>query len=158
MNAAEIQTALDNVFDQALLYHGYTDYMRDYELVVHAVSDQRTGIPPAYLRYLFRNCVEADIRSALSARTWRASLDDRLIDHQMRREQGFVWGVRWQELYPGGKVIEGSERAREYAKTIGIDFHEIRIKANAHVITLVVANLEVSQLDLGYTPFVLRAE
>ncbi len=61
MNAAEIQTALDNVFDQALLYHGYTDYMRDYELVVHAVSDQRTGIPPAYLRYLFRNCVEADI-------------------------------------------------------------------------------------------------
>ncbi|MFJ7159193.1 hypothetical protein ACIQUQ_30185 [Streptomyces sp. NPDC101118] len=39
--------------------HGYGNYMGGYEVVVYATADPRTGVAPAYLRYLFRHCVEA---------------------------------------------------------------------------------------------------
>ena len=32
MDSAEIQAAFDDVFDQAILFHGFADYMRDYEV------------------------------------------------------------------------------------------------------------------------------
>jgi hypothetical protein len=32
MDNAAVQVLLDNIFDQAMVYHGFTDYMRDYEL------------------------------------------------------------------------------------------------------------------------------
>ena len=31
-------------FDQALVFHGVTDYMRDYEVFIYATADPRTGI------------------------------------------------------------------------------------------------------------------
>ena len=36
--------AFDDVFDQALVFHGITDYMRDYDVFVYATTDPRTGI------------------------------------------------------------------------------------------------------------------
>jgi hypothetical protein len=156
MDTASLQQALDDVFDQALVYHAYTDYLRDYEVIVHATADPSTGIPPAYLRYLFRHCVEADVETALSADIWRRSLDDRLIDYDTGKDlDGYVWGVKWQEFYPGAKVVPGSKRAQRWADALGIDFHEIRIQANGHTITLVFSDLQVSQLPLGYAPFVV---
>lgn len=59
MDAAALQRMLDEVFDQALVHHGFTGYLRDYEVIVHATADPRAGVQPAYLRYLFRHCVEA---------------------------------------------------------------------------------------------------
>ncbi|WP_230462284.1 hypothetical protein [Micromonospora sp. CP22] len=53
VDAATLKQALDDVFDQVLVYHGFTDYMRDYEVIVYATADPRSGIAPAYLRYLF---------------------------------------------------------------------------------------------------------
>jgi len=159
VDAAEIQRALDDVFDQALVFHAYTDYMRDYELVVQAVADPRTGIPPAYLRYLFRYCVESDVRSSVSLPGWSESLDDRLISFETGRDMdGYVWGVKWQVLYPGGRVVEGSTRASIWSESMGIDFHEIRVESNAHTITLVASDLEVTEIDPGYSPFTVQAE
>jgi hypothetical protein len=40
----EIQAAFDDVFDQALIFHGFADYLRDYGLFVYATADPRTGI------------------------------------------------------------------------------------------------------------------
>src|SRR6266496_2903321 len=126
MDTARLQQALDDVFDQALVY-------------------------PAYLRYLFRRCVEADVQTAVSAGIWRRSLDDRLIDYDTGKDlDGYVWGVRWQVLYPGAKVVPGSKRAQRWADALGIDFHEVRIQANGHNITLVFSYIQVTQLPLGY--------
>jgi arginase len=158
MNATEIQQALDDIFDQALLFHGYRDYMRDYELIVYGVADPRTRIRPNHLRYLFKYCVEADVRSTVRADVWRRSLDDRLTHMSGRKFPGYVWGVKWQGLYPGGRVIEKSDRARVWSESIGIPFHEIVIKSNAHVITLVASDLEVTEVDPGHTPFVVGDE
>lgn len=159
VNADEIDAALQDVFDQAIVFHSFTDYMRDYEIVTFSVAAPSTGIPAAYERFLFRFCVEADVRSAVSIDVWRASLDERLIDYATGQDlDGYVWGVKWQDLYPGGKVVPGSERAHRWSDALGIPFHEARIEANGHDITLVFSDLEVTTLDTGYSPFIVRSE
>lgn len=50
MDAVALQQALDDVFDQVLIYHAFTNYMRDYEAIIYATADPRTGIRPSHLR------------------------------------------------------------------------------------------------------------
>jgi hypothetical protein len=159
MDPVALQQVLDEVFDQALVYHAFTDYMRDYEVIIYATSDPRTDIPPAHLRYLFRFCVEAESQTAVPSDVWRESLDDRLIDHSTGVDRdGYVWGVKWQCLYPGATVVADSQRAAKWAKEIGIDFHEVRFETNGHNLTLVFSDLQVSELPLGYAPFTTNAD
>jgi hypothetical protein len=66
MDLAELQNHLDDIFDQALVYHGFNDYMRDYELFAFCTADPGTGIQPEHLRYLFKNCVHVEVDTALS--------------------------------------------------------------------------------------------
>jgi hypothetical protein len=121
VDSARLQQALDEVYDQALIHHGFTPYMRDYELIVCATADPATGIPPAYLRYRFTFCVEATTRSTLSRDTWQRSHDERLIRYETGKDlDGFVWGVNWQPLDPGFGVVPDSARgcgATPWART-----------------------------------------
>ncbi|MEU6425104.1 hypothetical protein ABZ860_04340 [Microbispora sp. NPDC046973] len=154
VDVSTLQQALDTVFDQALVYHAYTDYMRDYEMILYLTADPVTGVPPIYLRYLFRYCVEACIRTSVHRDVWRASLDDRLLgDSGSIDQDGYVWGVKWQCLYPGGMIVPASRQAREWSEALGIDFHEVRFETNGHDITLVFSDLQVTELPIGYTPF-----
>ncbi|PZG10933.1 hypothetical protein C1I95_27705 [Micromonospora craterilacus] len=154
MDPSTLGRALDDVYDQALVYHGFTDYMRDYEAIVYATADPRTGVAPKHLRYLFRYCVEARCQTSVAPATWRESLDDRLIDYKTGVDlDGYVWGVKWQSLYPGAKILEESPAARSWAEAIGLEFHEVRIQTNAHDLTLVFSDLQVSDLPPGYRPF-----
>ncbi|MEU6848361.1 hypothetical protein ABZ901_00200 [Actinacidiphila alni] len=154
MDAALLEQLLDDAFDSAVVHHGYTSYMRDYEVIVHMTADPRTGIEPAYVRYLFKYCVEARCQTTVQPETWRSSLDERLIDHEKGVDlDGYVWGVKWHALYPGATVLSESETARSWKQSIGIDFHEVRIETNAHCLTLVFSDLQVSELPVGYAPF-----
>ncbi|SIR90207.1 hypothetical protein [Micromonospora avicenniae] len=154
MEISQLDRALDDIFDQAVLYHAYTDYMRDYEVIVYATADPSTGIQPADLRYLFECCVVAEATTALSPDTWRESLDEGLTDPEIGPDlDGYVWAVRWQSLYPGAHRIADSRRAQEWAERVGIDFHEVRIEMNGHNLTLVFSDLEVTRLPVGYAPF-----
>ena len=65
MDRDEIKQALDDVLDQAIVFHGFADYMRDYEVVVWATADPRTGIAPEHLVYTFKHCVRATVTSAV---------------------------------------------------------------------------------------------
>src|SRR5262249_6043647 len=82
MDPVKLQQALDEVFDQALLHHGFVDYMRDYELVIHVTADPRTGVAPSRLRCLFRYCVQANCATTVPAGVWKDSLDDRLTNYE----------------------------------------------------------------------------
>ncbi|MEW2134067.1 hypothetical protein [Streptomyces sp. NPDC005435] len=155
MDTAVLEQLLDDTFDHALVHHGYTNYMRDYEIIVYATADPRTGIKPAYLRYLFRYCVEARCETSVPADIWRVSLDDRLIDHETGADlDGYVWGVKCHALYPGAKLLPESEETRRWSKALGIDFHEVRIETNAHIMTLLFSDLQVSEVPIGYAPFI----
>ena len=149
-----IQRAFDDVFDQALIFHSYTDYMRDYELITYATAAPSTGIQPSFDRYRFRFCVRADISTTVTPKTWRASLDERLIDHETGKDlDGFVWGVKWQNLYPGMRLLDVSETAEMWAHELAMPFHEAVIETNANRIALVFSDLEVSTVEPGYAPF-----
>ncbi|WP_149179890.1 hypothetical protein [Streptomyces sp. TRM49041] len=156
MDVALLEQLLDETFDHAVVHHGFTDYMRDYQVVIHATADPRTGIEPAYLRYLFRYCVEARCETTLSSETWRASLDDRLIEGETGDAglDGYVWGVKWHALYPGARLLPQSDTAGRWRQAVGVDFHEVRIDTNAHRLTLVFSDLRVSEVPVGYAAFV----
>ncbi|GGO83648.1 YxiG-like protein [Nonomuraea cavernae] len=147
MDVIKLQQALDDLFDQSLLRHGFVDHLRDYQLVILPMPDPRTGTTPPRRRYLFRYCVQATCATALPADTWRVSLDDRLTTFETGVElDGYVWGVNWQSLYPGATLISDSPTARSWAAAIGIDFHEVRIQTNVHDLTLVFSDLHIEEL------------
>lgn len=154
MDVAELQQALDEALDRAVVYHGFTGYMRDYEVIMYMTADPRTGIAPAHLRYLFRYCVEADCRTTVRPEIWHDSLDDRLIDYETGVDlDGYVWGVKWHALWPGGQIVADSARAAAWTAAIGIDFHEVSLPTNAHELNLVFSDLQVNELEPGYQPW-----
>lgn len=156
MDMAALERALDGAFDHAVVYHGFTDYMRDYEVIVYMTAAASTGIAPSHLRYLFRYCVEVDCRTTVRPDVWHDSLDDRLIDYETGVDlDGYVWGVKWHGLYPGGRIVTDSRRTQAWAQAIGIEFHEVCLTTNAHELTLVFSDLQVSKLDSGYAPWSL---
>lgn len=151
-----IQAAFDEVFDQAVVFHGFTDYMRDYDVFVYTTADPRTGIAAQHLRYRFTHCVRASVTSALSPQVWSRSLDDRLVDYDQGRDlDGYVWGVKWQDLYPGMRLLDESDDAQQWSRDLGLPFYEASIETNAHKISLVFADLVVDIIGSGYAPFVV---
>lgn len=154
MDESVLQQLLDDVFDQALVYHGFTDYLRDYELVVYCTADPSTGIAPSHERYLFKLCVQAMVETAVPEEFWARSLDERLLDHDASADlDGYVWGVKWQVLYPGARVVDASERAQHWTEALDLPFHEVRIETNGHNISLVFSELVVDTVEPGHSPF-----
>ncbi|ABP53525.1 hypothetical protein Strop_1052 [Salinispora tropica CNB-440] len=156
---AQLSQALDDISDGAIVHHGYTDYIRDYEVIAYVTADPRTAIPPVHLRYLFKYCIAAEVQTTVSPDAWCCLLDERLIDREIGPDlNGFVWAVRWQPLYPGAEVVADSERARSWADQVGIPFHEVRFEMNAHAITLIFADLDVAEVREGYVPFTVTED
>lgn len=156
MDAAEIQTAFAEVFDQAIVFHGFADYMRDYDIYIYATADPRTGIRPEHLRYRFKYCVSANASSAVAPAIWNRSLDDRLIDYEAGRDlEGYVWGVAWQTIYPGFRLVSESRDAERWSKALGMPFHEAAVETNGHNLSLVFADLSVETVSPGTVPFVV---
>jgi len=117
----------------------------------------RTGIKPSHLRCHFRYCVETRCETSELAETWRVSSDDRLIESEAGVDlDGYVWGVKWHCLYPGAKLLPESEATRRWSNALGVDFHEVRIETNAHNLTLLFSDLQVSEVPVGYAPFVTQ--
>ncbi|MFD9942427.1 hypothetical protein ACFWYW_34390 [Nonomuraea sp. NPDC059023] len=139
MDLTKLQEALDEIFDAGLMRHSYTDYARDYEMLIDLPVTE-----PVRLRYLFKYCVEARVSSALGPHIWRVSLDDSLLEWPSPACEGYVWSARWQNLYPGAEIVPDSSTAREWSAALGRDFHEIRVGTNVQVITLVFADLDVT--------------
>jgi len=150
MDITALSEVLDQIEDRALVHHGFTDYMRDYEVVVYMTADPRTGVPPAHLRYLFRYCVEARCETSLDPRLWKESLDDRLIDHATADGlDGYVWGVKCQNV-ERIQVLPQSDTAGRWARELGIDFHAVRVELNAHDLSLVFSDLEITELPAAW--------
>ncbi|WP_378742227.1 hypothetical protein [Nocardia brasiliensis] len=159
MDATQIASALDEVFDQAIVYHGFADYMRDYDIFIYATADPRTGIQPEYVRYRFKYCVRVTAATALPVDVWARSLDERLIDYETGCDRdGYVWGVCWQVLYPGAALRLDSEEAATWSAQLRLPFYEAKIETNGHNLSLIFADLEVESVTAGTVPFVVPAK
>ncbi|WP_455432012.1 YxiG-like protein [Streptomyces smyrnaeus] len=53
----------------------------------------------------------------------------------------------------GRPLLLESEATRRWSTAIGIDSHDVRIKTNAHNLTLLFSCRQVSEAPVGYTPF-----
>lgn len=157
MNRQEIATAFEDVFDQAIVFHGFAEHMRDYDVFVYATADPRTGIAPEHVRYRFTHCVRATAVSAVRRDVWRRSLDERLLDYEAYLAEpeldGYVWGVNWQALYPGMSLREESAEADDWSRAVGIPFFEARIETNGHNLELVFSDLTVTRVEPCFAPF-----
>jgi hypothetical protein len=158
MDATEIKAAFDDVHDQAIVFHGFADYMRDYDIYIHTRAVLSTGIQlQLHLRYRFKHCVRAEVTTAVPPDVWKRSLDERLTDSAQGRDlDGYVWGVAWQEIYPGFTLKGDSPAAQFWFKELGFPFYEATVGANGHNLTLVFADLVVETLKSGVTPFVVH--
>lgn len=97
----------------------------------------------------------AEARTELTPEIWRRSLDDRLLDHDAAADlDGYVWGVKWQEFYPGARLVPDSERAAEWSTSLGIAMNHVEIETNGHHLTLVFHDLVVEDLPVGFAPFI----
>jgi hypothetical protein len=158
---ADLGLVLAELQDKELVFHGFTPYMRDYEVVVYEPVDRnpKHGLVPRHLRFLFKYCTEATVTSRVRPDVWARSLSDDLlkVHHVSRGSPGYVWGVEAQELFPGATVVQGSSRAAYWADQLGLAFHEVLVEANAQAIGLVFASVAVAEVAPGYAPFIVAA-
>ena len=85
---------------------------------------------------------------------WAVSMGEELLGWpEPAGATGFVWGVRWQRLYPGGTVVTDTERAARWSDEVGVRFMAARIETEAHAIELVFRDLDVSEVPYGTVPF-----
>jgi hypothetical protein len=57
-------------------------------------------------------------------------------------------------MYPGARLLPRSDVARRWSGSLGLDFHDVVIETNAHRLTLVFSDLRVSEVLVGWAPFV----
>ena len=133
----------EDFFDAAIVRHGFTDYMRDYEVYVSA----RNGPPNTDNHlYQFVGCVEAVYKTELSPELFNMSLPDEFVlsgpDYPDKDDpDGFIWGVRFAETYPGWTYVENGDRAQEWSKRLNRPMHELLITTGAYSLTLVFIDL-----------------
>jgi hypothetical protein len=144
----------EDFFDSTILRHGFTDYMRDYEIIVAA----RNGPPNTDVHnYQFVGCVEAHYQTKLRE-SFTQSLSDEHVysgpDFPDKKEPaGFIWGMRFAEAYPGLKYIENGERAEHWSRLLGQKMHEVLLETNCFRLQLVFA--DVRYAFLGHEPQVV---
>jgi hypothetical protein len=142
----------ESIFDAAVMRHGFTDYMRDYEIIVGG----RDGPPNTDIhKYQFIGCVEACYETR-HGKIFGQSLSDDFVfsgpDYPEKRDpDGFIWGLRFSEAY-GWQYIENGERAKYWSERLGRIMHEVILETNAYSLKLIFADIRYA--FLGYEPAV----
>ncbi len=149
MTPEEIREALSAdglLFDTGITRHGFTPYMRDYEVVV---------VVPRRSQHIFRfsHCPFVEVVTTVRDDVWRCSWDDVFTDYSAweaaGEPKGYVWGVCDSEVYPGPTYLEDSKLAQEWTSRLGKVMHEVLIQSNAYSICLVFHDLHIVEHQEG---------
>jgi len=143
MRSVEETLKTYDLFDNSILKHGFTAYMRDYEIVAQLFHGEDQGV----YSYLFRGCVETHYESSILEGAF--SMDDSLIFEGAETEDqpvGFYWAVNSAEVYPGWKYVADSERALAWSRKMGQSMHEVMIETNVYKLSLVFNSLAVESI------------
>ncbi len=136
------------IFDVAIFEHGFTRYLRDYELVTEAGW---TGDLGGQYHYLFTHCVAFSYETRVRDDVWPNSWSDVFIDYQRWLEAGepggYVWGTNWALAYPGWEYIEDSEAAKGWSERLGKSMHEVLIETNAYAMRVVFHDVEITKVN-----------
>lgn len=149
MDAKQIDDALRELYDSALIHFSHADYLRDFRMYFYLG-------PGGTLKYRFINCVVADSATSLSPEVWKASLDDQLIgdlEAVPHPAKGWVWATRLGDMYPGAERVPESPAADFWSEALGIQFHEAVFIAPPVRVRLIFSDLVVEQATPGESPF-----
>ncbi len=140
------KNVLDDVFDSAILRHGFTEYNRDYEFLVEI-----GGISGGQHRLIFSHVYELSYTSTINDATLKQSLDDDFIDYQQWQSRGepdgFVWGVNYSIAYPGFSIKINSEKANVWSNKLCIAMYEIHVATEAFKVEFVCHNVQLTKLN-----------
>ncbi|MEO8095211.1 MAG: hypothetical protein ABI632_09790 [Pseudolysinimonas sp.] len=159
MDAQQIRSALESdVLDAGLIHFGHADYIRDYLMYFYHSTYDANVIPHWVDRYRFVNCVLAETATSLPPDTWTRSLGDELIGDPDALEpvNGWVWGTRFGDMYPGATMIERSDDAERWTEALGIPFYEVVVEAPPIRVRLVFSDLVVERAEPGESPFTVE--
>jgi hypothetical protein len=135
------------IYDGALYFHGFRDYMRDYEIVV---ANDFGGPSHGTHAYLFRFCTEAHLVSMLPTEVWKASTDDRLLGSPGGMVTGpyeLHWGIRFSMIQSEWEWVRSSERAQRWSEGTRRDFIEVAVQTNEFRLELTFAELAVTRIS-----------
>ena len=144
------------MFDSAITAHGFTPYLRDYDILVD-VPAIAPGGKTSYLagrwRYRFTHCVLVEVTTNVADDIWRVSWTDEFTDFETWKQagepEGFVWGVCWSEAYPGLSYIEKSESAKEWSERLGQPMHEVVVETNSQTLRLIFHDVDIREIARG---------
>jgi hypothetical protein len=135
--------------------HYFTNYMRDYEIIVDMLAtlpDDTTFILGRY-RYLFTHCVLAEISTALNDATWQVSWDDTFLYYdaweKAGKPEGCFWGACVTLVRPGLKYLPGSPLSREWSERLEKPMNEVYIETSVHDISLVFHDVKIQKIARG---------
>ncbi len=139
------------MFDMAIVEHGFTPYMRDYDVLVEVTGPKPDGHGAQVVgrsRYRFTHCVLAEVTTSVRDETWRKSWSQTFVDYETwiraGEPDGYVWDVQWMNAYPGLTYLSESAAACEWSERLRSPMHEVFIETNAHNIRLIFHDVEIT--------------
>ena len=149
-------------FDSRIVAHGYAPDLRGYDVVIDVsaalphevtIGDTTGSYTKGRYRYRFAHCPEARVTSRIRNDTWRLSWDEVFVDHEeweaAGNPEGFVWGVKEADAYPGLWYVTDSTLAASWTERLGHEMHEAVVDTNVFMLQLVCHDLRVQQLAVG---------
>jgi len=156
---SDLDPVLAEPYDRELIFHGFTPYMRDYEMVLYEPSTRTRST------VLSRDTSASSLGTALSppsppgpgltygsgplATTSSGCGTSPGLD-RLRLGRGGPGGL------PGCHGLQGSKRAAYWADQLGTAFHEVLVEANPQTIGLVFSEATVAEVTPVICPSSLR--
>lgn len=138
---------LENLYDIAILRHGFADYNRDYEFIIEIGGQINAG----QFLLVFKNVYELTYKTTLPYKVIRQSLHDDFTNYQKWQDngekEGFVWEVNYSLAYPGFTIKDNSDNAIKWTKELGINMYEIILDTNTYKIEFLSSAFELKKIN-----------
>ncbi len=147
--------AAELIFDNWVITHGQTEYVRDYDIVIAvpaAKPDGSGSYIEGHYRVRFTHSPLQRCETVLGDDTWRISWSDALTDFDSWRAAGVPAGFVWAQgalAYPGPSLAEGSALAEEWSRRLEREMHELKLETNAYILSLLFHDLSLVQIAKG---------
>ncbi|WP_416865264.1 MAG: hypothetical protein ACMVP2_22910 [Imperialibacter sp.] len=139
---------LEDIYDVAVLRHGFVDYVRDYQFEI-----ETNWVGDLAGRYLltFKHCYDLTYKTLVNDDLIKKSWDDIFTSYEAweknNKPEGFVWGTNWSLAYPGFESIEASKRAEEWSDRLDKKMNEVSFETDSFVMTLIYESWTIRKIN-----------
>jgi hypothetical protein len=142
------ELAKSGVFvDIGIMSHGFTPYMRDYDVVFEALwGKTKWADAKGTYRLRFTHCPEVSTLTALSDAAYKQAWSDDHINFEQwiaaGKPDGYVWGASWSMAY-----VDDSPSAKQWSERFGRAMHEVLIVTEAYRLRVVFHDFTLTKLN-----------